>query len=68
MYMLFTITAQHVSVLRGISYKTARKEWQQVKDALKLDAGEPLKLRDLAAYWGLCPQETAEALYNIKKK
>lgn len=68
MYTLFTVTALHVSVLRGVSYNTARKEWQAIKDALHLKAGEPLKLRDLAAYWDLCPKETAETLYNIKKK
>ncbi|RYE91486.1 MAG: hypothetical protein EOO37_00140 [Cytophagaceae bacterium] len=68
MYTLFTVTAQHVSVLRGVSYKTARAEWQAIKDALGLKDKEPLKLRDVAAYWGLCPLEAAEALYKIKKK
>jgi chromosome segregation and condensation protein ScpB len=68
MYTLFTVTALHVQHLRGVSYNTARKEWQAIKDALLLKAGEPLKLKDLAAFWGLCPVETAETLYNIKKK
>lgn len=68
MHSLFTVTAHHVSVLRGVSYNTARKEWQAIKDALAIAAGEPLKLRDLAAYWGIDAKETAEQLYSIKKK
>jgi hypothetical protein len=68
MQLLFTITALQISVLRGTCYKTARKEWHQVRDSLGLVGKEPLKLRDLAAYWDLCPNELAQSLYNIKSK
>ncbi|RZK30518.1 MAG: hypothetical protein EOO61_19175 [Hymenobacter sp.] len=67
MYTLFTITAHHISQLRGVSYGTARKEWHQVKDALALTGKMPLKLRDLAGYWDICPKELAESLYLIRK-
>ena len=66
MHTLFTVTAKQISILRGTSYKTARKEWHQVRDALSLAATEPLKLRDLAAYWGLACKDLAETLYNFK--
>jgi len=68
MHLLFTITAQQIATLRGVCYSTGRKEWHQVRDALSLARQEPLKLRDLAAYWGFCPKELAETLYNVKVK
>lgn len=68
MHTLFTITAQQISILRNVSYKTARKEWHAVRDALALKEKEPLKLKDLAAYWGIATQDLAESLYTTKKK
>lgn len=68
MHILFTITAQQISILRGTSYKTARKEWHQVRDALALDRQQPLKLKDLADYWGMCPKDLASTLYGFKGK
>lgn len=68
MYTLFTITAQQISILRGTSYKTARKEWHQVRDALALDRQCPLKLCDLANYWGMCPKDLASTLYSFRGK
>lgn len=66
MQLLFTITAKQISYLRGISYTTARKEYKAVRDVLALDAKAPLKLRDLAAYWDICPNQLAQTLYNFK--
>ena len=68
MHTLFTITAQQISILRGTSYKTARKEWHQVRDALALTKEQPLKLRDLANYWDMCPKDLASILYGFKGK
>ncbi|MGI4872026.1 MAG: hypothetical protein ACRYFX_12715 [Janthinobacterium lividum] len=68
MHTLFTITAQHISLLRKVSYTTARKEWNALRDALSLSEKEPLKLRDVAAYYGVPTQDLAEALYNYKAK
>lgn len=68
MHLLFTITALQIAALRGICYKTARKEWHQVRDALALGDKEPLKLRDLAAYWDLPAADLAATLYNAKSK
>lgn len=67
MQLLFTVTAQHVSVLRNVCYKTARKEWHAMRDALGLEKKEPLKLKDVAAYWDLPVKDLATALYSIKK-
>jgi hypothetical protein len=66
MHTLFTITAHQIGRLRGVSYKTARKEWHAVRDALQLEKDEPLKLRDLAAYWDLPCADLASTLYKIK--
>lgn len=66
MQILFTITAKQIGVLRGTSYNTARKEWLQVRDALALKKGQPLRLRQLAEYWGESTQELAQILYNFK--
>jgi len=68
MHTLFTVTALQISILRNVSYKTARKEWHQVRDALSLKDKEPLKLKDLAAYWSMATEDLAESLYNFKRK
>jgi hypothetical protein len=67
MQLLFTVTAQHISVLRGVCYKTARKEWKAIRDVLSLTEKEPLKLKDVAAYWDLPTADLANALYKIGK-
>lgn len=68
MHLLFTITAKQISFLRGTSYTTARKEWTQVRDALALGRNQPLQLRHLADYWGMCPKDLASTLYGSRSK
>lgn len=68
MHILFTITAQHISLLRKVSYTTARKEWNLLRAVLLLKDKEPLKLRDVAAYYGIPTKDLAETLYNYKEK
>ena len=65
MYTFFTITAAQIQHLRGCSYPTARKEWNQIKDALGVNI---LTCRQLASYWGVEVKELAEGLYLPSKK
>lgn len=64
----FTVTASQISTLRGTSYKTARKEWQHIRDALNLNNSLPLTLRHLADYWEVPVGEIAETLYKVNKR
>ncbi len=60
----FSVTAKQIGILRGLCYKTARKEFHAIRDALALESSVPLTLRHLASYWDVPVGELTGALYK----
>jgi hypothetical protein len=61
----FTVTASQISVLRGVSNNTARKEYRQIRDSLQLNNSTNLTLRHLASYWQVPVEEITAVLYKF---
>jgi hypothetical protein len=55
-----TISVKQIQILRCVSYNTARKEWQQIKDALGVKI---LTAGQLSGYWSVPLADLKAALY-----
>ena len=60
-----TVTIQQLQILIDRSYSTARRQYQQICDAL---AVEVLQWRQLAVYWGCTIEDLRLAMLPVPKK